>query len=380
MARSSAHPSPSRSTRRGRLLVCLLGAVAAGVALAFAGAWSGSEDGTPTTAQSPAPTEGVFHGQYYLPYPGLFPTLNEPEAVKAADAKALAETDEVLGVWLEGHARAYPMSLLAQVHALNDVVGGRPILISGCVVCASAVVADARVDGRRMKFHFEGIHRGTPVLYDEQTRSSWFHLDGRCFRGPMKGKSLEILGNNRYTTWKEWRHAHPDTDVVLPPAELGIDLEDHVTFRGSANVPQMMKPTMGGFDARLPAMDLVYGVEHGGIAMAYPLATLRKAEGMIWTLQGTAPITLWMEPESEAVMAFDPRVDGKVLQFRWDASGPESEAPVLRDTRTQTIWSLDGVGLAGPLQGKQLRAIQGLQAEWYGWSSAHPQSAIFEQP
>ncbi len=55
------------------------------------------------------------------------PAIRKPEAVKAADATWLAETDRVLGISVNGEARAYPLKILEAHEVVDDTVGGVPV-------------------------------------------------------------------------------------------------------------------------------------------------------------------------------------------------------------------------------------------------------------
>lgn len=58
------------------------------------------------------------------------PALVDPPFVSPADAKALRSEDLVLGVSLEGVSKAYPIRILNWHELVNDLIGGRPILVS----------------------------------------------------------------------------------------------------------------------------------------------------------------------------------------------------------------------------------------------------------
>lgn len=59
------------------------------------------------------------------------PALLNPEVDSAQEAdRWLSRNDRVLGVYLNGEARAYPIQLLNWHELVNDEVGGQPILVS----------------------------------------------------------------------------------------------------------------------------------------------------------------------------------------------------------------------------------------------------------
>ena len=56
------------------------------------------------------------------------PAIRSPEFVDAAGAEAWMNADEpIIGVELDGDARAYPVAMLSRHEIVNDTVGGVPI-------------------------------------------------------------------------------------------------------------------------------------------------------------------------------------------------------------------------------------------------------------
>ena len=51
------------------------------------------------------------------------------------------------------------------------------------------------------------------VMYDHQTDTLWSQFLGEGVKGPLTGKSLELLPLT-HTTWDAWKSAHPDTLVL----------------------------------------------------------------------------------------------------------------------------------------------------------------------
>lgn len=59
-----------------------------------------------------------------------FVPLDNPEFVTAGQASYLSDDELVLGLYVEGEARAYPVRTVFYHHIVNDWVGGRPILVT----------------------------------------------------------------------------------------------------------------------------------------------------------------------------------------------------------------------------------------------------------
>ena len=79
------------------------------------------------------------------------------------------------------------------------------------------------IDGERPTFASVGIlYEDTFVLFDEETQSLWYHLEGdiamTAISGDYAGSRAAELPS-ALTTWKVWRKGHPDTGY-LDPASL----------------------------------------------------------------------------------------------------------------------------------------------------------------
>ena len=149
--------------------------------------------------------------------------LNNPDMIPADQANHMKDEDVVLGVFIQGQARAYPWWLTSNYHVINDTVDDTPLLIALCEVCGGAaafrpVVPD--LPGRSLSFQIGGVSRGTIELVDQQTFSKWRPFLGTAFEGPLQGRSLEnypLL----VMTWKEWHQRYPKSWVVNGSPNFG---------------------------------------------------------------------------------------------------------------------------------------------------------------
>jgi len=60
----------------------------------------------------------------------LFLPADDPHTVPAPEARFLRPEDEVLGLVVGGQARAYPVTMLAYHHVVNDVIEGIPVAVT----------------------------------------------------------------------------------------------------------------------------------------------------------------------------------------------------------------------------------------------------------
>lgn len=167
-----------------------------------------------------------------MPKDGL-PALVEPVAWSLAEldaavarqrrSKLLVADDAVIGVCLDGQARAYPLRFLVWHEAVDDILAGEPILVAYHPLSGGAVVA--RRPGETV-FGVSGLLLdSTHLLYGRNARglgeSLWSPLMLGAVTGPAAaaGAVLEPVPND-VTTWRAWRERHPETTVLAPLESL----------------------------------------------------------------------------------------------------------------------------------------------------------------
>ena len=128
-----------------------------------------------------------------------------PVATRISD-KRLALRELVVGVVVNGHAKAYRMTDVQQQNPIIDNVGGVPIVI---VADGQSVRVFSRiVDGKPVDL-FARPDAASTTLVDGTTGSEW-DFAGRAVRGPLTGRQLQRIEILR-DYWFDWRAYHPDT-------------------------------------------------------------------------------------------------------------------------------------------------------------------------
>ncbi len=238
------------------------------------------------------------------------------------------------------------------------------------MVCSSGVSFDPTLDGTRLTFGFEGVWQGTAILYDRDTGSLWMHFTGACFDGPRAGRALTPLATGTHTTWAAWRRDHPDTDVMAPDPRFARRYFTREEARsGSPFLSPQFDATITTRDRRLPLGELLLGVRVGDAARAYPFARLAATDGVVAEIVGGVPVTIWYEAASRTAVAFDARLDGRVLAFERHGAG-------FVDPSTGSRFDVEGRCVAGPLLRQRLTRVPSLTAEWYGWVAHHPATTV----
>lgn len=178
--------------------------------------------------------------------------VNIPDQYQLGDS-GIPDDGIVVGLEHDGAARAYPLVILWWHEIVNDTFGV-PTLVTYCPLCRSGMVAERTVGGEPTAFtvtellwvppgvatnrsvsknrtfgvgiaetEVEVRERGNLVFTDAATGSYWSQLLARAICGPKRGEQLDILPSQT-ARWGDWKAAHPDTDVLLPPPHSGVSL------------------------------------------------------------------------------------------------------------------------------------------------------------
>ncbi|MDF1721122.1 MAG: DUF3179 domain-containing protein [Minwuia sp.] len=156
----------------------------------------------------------ILHGG--PPRDGI-PPIDEPAFVGVAEANAiLADREPVIGLIVNGEAKAYPLQVLMFHEIANDTIGGVPVSVTFCPLCNAAIVFDRRVGDQVLDFGTTGkLRRSDLVMWDRQTESWWQQFLGEAIVGEMTGTRLKMLPS-RLESWARFRARAPEAQVLVP--------------------------------------------------------------------------------------------------------------------------------------------------------------------
>jgi hypothetical protein len=188
--------------------------------------------------------------------PGLrpedVPSLDTPRCVSAGSSDAPADNETVVGIVVDGVARAYPLGVLDYHWAVNDLVGGRRVLILWDPIAGAAAAYQGTIDGRPVEAGVSGKwYRTSALFYDRQSTSLFPAITGRFITGPLTNRALRPIPYRR-ESWKAWRERQEHTQVLpcsasrgegprsTPPAAFGAN--DRPWANLLANAPGSQTP------------------------------------------------------------------------------------------------------------------------------------------
>ena len=295
-----------------------------------------------------------------------FQPLYDPHFVSADKASHIADADRVLGVIVNGIAKAYPTHYVAWHHVIQDDFNGTPVLVTWCALCGTGVAYKNDVNGKPGRFGMSGMVGTNVVLGDQETGTSWQQATGEAIDGPLKGRRLTMV-TFIHTTWGEWRAEHPHALIMLPAPGREESYAHYKPMLATAS--QRFRGAIRE-DLRRPRFDQIAGLERGGAHKAYPLDELKK-QTLVNDRVGSSPVLVTYSSKTGTVRAFLRDPGGRTLTFR--AAGAE----LLTDTETGSTWNRTGLAVAGPLKDTHLETLPPMPSFWFAWAQFFPNTDVF---
>ena len=301
------------------------------------------------------------------------PALTNPSFVSASAVGYLAAHDLVLGVVINGEARAYPHNIGWWHEIVNDVVGGTPICVTLCPLTGTGLVFDTADDnGDPFELGVSGLLlNNNLIMHDRRDGNTLYpQILSTAVDGPRQGETLTLLPVME-TNWNTWVRLHPDTRVVAGGTysldrytryPYGNYRTDDFFLLFGLNPRQSDNPN--SFATAHGAKDMVLGVRLDGEARAYPFDDMGRQAVINDDLGGVDIVVVW-DRDSNIALPFARTVDGQSLTFDLEEDGAWPLG--LRDRETGTLWNVEGVALEGPLRGQRLTQVPAHNSFWFAW-------------
>ena len=280
-----------------------------------------------------------------------FPTQLFPDEA----AEWINDTDIVVGVEIDGDARAYPIRIIAWHEMVNDTIGGVPVSLAYCTLCGSAILFDGRVGPEVYRFGTSGLlYRSNKLMYDRNTRTLWNQFSGKPAWGPLVGEDIRLkVLPVVVTTWGDWLARHPDTTVLSIETGFARDYGPGVAYNDYFNSP-ITWFNVPVADDRLAQKDNVYAVRVGEELTAYPIQLLAERTFALDEVGGV-PIVVIATANGEGGRSYE----SGGIEFR----SADPAGNTLSDAEGG-IWVIRENSLLGP-DGEVLPRVAGHNAYWF---------------
>ncbi len=306
----------------------------------------------------------VYAGVYYAFQYQLLAEKMFKQPAAAIFSLAVADTNKqklVLGVSINGEAKAYPVEIIGYHHQVRDTLNGEQLMVTYCTVCRSGRVFSPIVNGHTEKFRLVGMDHFNAMFEDETTKSWWQQATGKSIIGPMKGYQLPEIPSEQMRLG-DWLYIHPNSMVMLGDS----------TFKEEYD-------SLKGYDEGLKRRDTlswqrkswVVGVTMLNYSRAYDWNELELKQ-WIEDVLDTMPLLLTIEPNKKTHYVLYRQLNDSTLHFERDVS-----TGYLKDKETQSLWLNNGLAVGGPMKGRQLPRIQSYQEYWHSWKQFHDKTDRF---
>ncbi len=254
--------------------------------------------------------------------------LTGPRMVKAPEAE-IKDDARVLGLIVNGSARAYPVRYLTVHEIVNDSEGEQFYTVTYCPLCGSGVAYATNVrPGVHLNFGVSGLlYNSDLLMYDRNTESLWSQMSATAIAGPLVGATLPLLPLS-HTSWAAWRQQHPNTLVMTGHPKFRAAYRAH-PYPGYAKSRRLYYAVEHDAPAEFHPKDWVLGVVVGAAKKAYPFVELEKHGQRTFTDRvGEASIVLKWDPDHQTALALigtEQLAATQAYWFAWYAFHPDTD-------------------------------------------------------
>ncbi len=257
----------------------------------------------------------------------------------------------VIGLEINGVAKAYPIQFIGFHHIVPDTLGGKQVLVTYCTVCRTGRVFDPVVDGKPEIFRLVGMDHFNAMFEDATTGSWWRQATGEAVTGKMKGRHLDEIFSEQ-ATLADWVKLHPATLIMQEDPSL-----QHYYSRTFDYETGKSKSKLTGTDtAAWQDKSWVIGVRAGDKFMAYDW-NLLKAQRVITSRVGEKNVMLVLAKDNATFSAFEIA----------SMSSPSLNDDII--TINGHRYNIDGQGVD---TSGRLTRIAAYQEFWHSWHTFHP--------
>lgn len=256
------------------------------------------------------------------------PSIDNPEFIEAHDADYLQEDARILGIVINGAARAYPVSILNWHEIVNDSIDNTNFAITYCPLCGTGMAFNSHVNGKTLSFGVSGLlYNSDVLLYDRESQSLWSQILGKAVSGKYKGEKLSMLPLS-HTTWSDWKRHHSTTLVLSRNTGYSRNY-DRDPYQGYASSRNLYFPVANNAPGSYHPKEWVLGLEVGETYKAYPFIELNKHDKSSFTdsVNGMTIIVHWNNEEQSGFITDEAGIRVAVIQaywFAWYAFHPDT--------------------------------------------------------
>jgi hypothetical protein len=272
-----------------------------------------------------------------------------------ADRNKVDTARLVVGIEIDGEARAFPVQFIGYHHQVRDTVAGKQVMVSYCTVCRTGRVFSPIVDGHSETFRLVGMDHFNAMFEDATTHSWWRQANGEAITGPSKGKSLAEIPS-RQVTLAEWLREHPGSLIMQADSALKTNYSKGFDYETG-----MSRKSLTGTDTvSWHDKAWVVGITVNGESKAYDWNRLRR-EGAVNDVLGGKPIVVALASDLASFCAFVRPSRATTFTVRRDSL-----------VAGKSAYAFSGRGPTGALE-----PLSASQEFWHSWKSFQPATTTY---
>ncbi|WP_439581037.1 DUF3179 domain-containing (seleno)protein [Dyadobacter bucti] len=261
----------------------------------------------------------------------------------------------VIGVEANGEAKAYPIQYIGYHHQVQDILGGKPIIVTYCTVCRTGRVFEPLVNGQKDAFRLVGMDHFNAMFEDQTTGSWWRQANGEAIAGPLKGKFLPELPITQ-TSLAQWLRLHPDSKIMQPDPAYQVKYDSMSRYEtGKGRSALTLTDTTSWKDK-----SWVVGIKVGQASKAFDWNRLKK-ERIINTSVGSRPIAVVLSEDDKSIFAFDRVTQTNTFSVNHDTLFLKNSA-----------YNFLGKSVSG--SATDLKPVNAYQEFWHSWRTFNPKT------
>ncbi len=260
------------------------------------------------------------------------PAIDKPKFLPGKAASFLNPEDRILGIEINGTAKAYPIRILNWHEIVNDRIGNNYFSVTYCPLCGTGVAFSSQVNNQQLNFGVSGLlYNSDVLLYDRSTQSLWSQIMGQAISGPLVGQKLTPLAIS-HTTWRAWLAEHPGTSVLSTDTGFRRNY-NRDPYAGYAKSRSLYFATSRTAPSSYHPKEQVLGLQDGNSYKAYPFSELNRL----------------------GKSSFKDKLNGTEYLVKWDDQN-----------QSGNIFRGDG------------SMVPTIQSYWFAWFTFHPETQVFK--
>ncbi len=302
------------------------------------------------------PTNEIFDGG---PGKDGIPSVDKPEFTNISQTDYLDEDDLVVGIVINGEAKAYPHVILDWHEIVNDELAGSKFAVTYCPLTGTATAWNRVIDNTETTFGVSGLlYNSNLIPYDRETDSYWSQIALKGISGDLINDQISTIPVIE-TSWNTWKKMYPQSQIMTTNTGFSRDYGDYPYGDYRTNNSRLIFP-VSPTDNRLPSKERVLGILSEEGQKAYSINDFEEAK-IITDSIGSKEYLIIGSKSDNYIVAFE---NNEI--FEWEFY-PDNLPLIAIDQVGRTL-SIDGIVSTG----EALEKTESLIGYWFSFGAFYP--------